>query len=366
MSHSTSIREPLPMPAGETSDRATAAAAERRGEISLQRKIEFLRRPSTFADRPLSIETIETHFAHVFMSPRFVYKLKKPYKFRQVDFTSLAARRANCELEAALNRRLAEPVYIGVVALTLDGAELALDGSGEPVDWLVHMHRLPQDRTLERLARDDRVTDAELRALTDKLNRFYRSAALAPWGPEAYRRHVERRTEDYAQQLRAPELELDAPLVSRVHDAQTRFLHRRPQLLEARARERRVVDAHGDLRPEHVFLDGEPQIIDCLEFSQELRWLDAAEEISFLALECDRLDAPKVGRRLLELYVGAAADPVAPELLAFYRSTRAVVRALLSAWHTLDGLPPAEAERWIGRATWYLQQARASLDEALG
>lgn len=334
--------------------------------VTLRQKIEFLQRPAAFEDHPRVVETIETHFAYVFLSDRFVYKLKKPRRFRQVDFTSLSARRANCELEATLNRRLAEPVYLGVVPLTLTDGGLALGGSGEPVDWLVHMRRLPQHRTLERLAADGRVTDAELRALIDKLNRFYRAAALAPWDPEAYVREIEQRTDDCARQLRAPELGLDAELTSAVHERQLRFLRTHPRLLEARARERRIVDAHGDLRPEHVFLDGEPQIIDCLEFSQQLRWLDAAEEISFLALECARLGAPAVAGRLVELYIRGAADPIAPELLAFYRSARAAVRALLSAWHTLDGKPADPDGKWIARATWYLHEAQKSLGDALG
>ncbi|MBN1236990.1 MAG: hypothetical protein JXB36_00740 [Gammaproteobacteria bacterium] len=350
-----------PADSGDRREPPAAAAVE---PVGLARKIAFLRSPSTFPDRPAEVETVETHFAYVFMSQRLVYKLKKPHRFRQVDFTSVAARRANCELEAALNRRLAEPVYIGVVPLTFDGSELAIDGPGDAVDWLVHMHRLPQHRTLERLAAEGRVTDAELRSLIDKLNRFYRAAVLAPWGPEGYRRQVERRTRDTLRQLRSPELGLDASLLDAVDDAQMRFLDAGGALLEARARERRIVDAHGDLRPEHVFLDGEPQIIDCLEFSQELRWLDSAEEISFLALECERLAAPAVAQRLLDLYVDAAADPIAPGLLAFYRSARAAVRALLSAWHTVDGLPPAQAGHWIGRATWYLEQARSGLARA--
>ena len=357
---SSYVKLPQPMGRADTGERNATPAGAAPDLVPLERKLAFLRNPAIFPDRPAAVETIETHFAWVFLSQRFVYKLKKPHRFRQVDFTSIGARRANCELEAALNRRLAEPVYIGVVPLTLANGGLALDGAGEPVDWLVHMHRLPADRTLEHLAKDGKVTDAELRALIDKLNRFYRTAALAPWEPRAYRRHVEHRADDDLEQLLAPELGLDRALIEDIHKRQTGFLRRHGSVLEARVRERRVVDAHGDLRPEHVFLDGEPQIIDCLEFSQELRWLDSAEEISFLALECERLGAADVGRRLVELYVHGAADDVPPQLLGFYRSARCIVRALLAAWHTVDDEARGDTRRWIERATWYLEQARTA------
>ena len=62
--------------------------------------------------------------------------------------------------------------------------------------------------------------------------------------------------------------------------------------LDSRAARGCVVEAHGDLRPEHVCLLPEPQIIDCLEFSRDFRILDPADELAFLALECERLGDP--------------------------------------------------------------------------
>ena len=77
-------------------------------EVTLQSKLEFLLRPDSYPDQPRSIESIETHFAWVFLSEHFVYKLKKPIRFQHMDFTNLETRRGNCELEVALNRRLAD------------------------------------------------------------------------------------------------------------------------------------------------------------------------------------------------------------------------------------------------------------------
>ena len=61
-----------------------------------------------------------------------------------------------------------------------------------------------------------------------------------------------------------------------------------------------VVEAHGDLRPEHILLSDPPAVIDCLEFDRNLRILDRAEELCFLELECARLGHAPVGRWLLE------------------------------------------------------------------
>ena len=56
-------------------------------------------------------------------------------------------------------------------------------------------------------------------------------------------------------------------------------------------RDRRIVDGHGDLRPEHIWLDDPIEIIDCLEFNARLRAVDPFDEIAFLSLKCERLGA---------------------------------------------------------------------------
>lgn len=331
-------------------------------EDGLAAKVAFLADPSAYPEEAaVSVELIETHFAYVFLAGRYVYKLKKPVEHGQVDYTTRAARRAACELEVALNRRLAAPVYLGVVALTASGGGLALDGAGEPIDWLVHMRRLPEDRSLDVLASRGGPDESDLRALIVKLDAFYRRAARAPWTPERYRLQLDRAGDEAALQLSAAVDGGDAQRVARVRRTQRAWLAEHASLVEGRLREGRVVDAHGDLRPEHVFLDGEPQIIDCLEFSQALRWLDSAEELCFLSLECERIGAARVGKRLLELYVEVAGDAVAPELLAFYRAQRAMLRGVLAVWR-MRKAEGAAAARWLERARWYVRSA----DDAVG
>jgi aminoglycoside phosphotransferase family enzyme len=98
-----------------------------------------------------------------------------------------------------------------------------------------------------------------------------------------------------------------------------------------------------------------PEIIDCLEFSATLRLLDTAEEIAFLALECDRLGHGEIGARILQLY--RQRDCVDAELLAFYRRSRALVRALTCVWHLRDLPLGAAATPWRERTAWYLDAA---------
>ena len=119
-------------------------------EPGLSEKVAFLRRPEAYASRPPSVELKETHMSWLFLTDRYVWKLKKPVRYDYLDFSTVEARKADCELEVKLNRRLAPDVYLGVVSLVSDPhGRMQLGGEGQVVDWLVMMRRLPVDRMLD-------------------------------------------------------------------------------------------------------------------------------------------------------------------------------------------------------------------------
>jgi uncharacterized protein len=329
--------------------------------IDLAAKVACLSRPESFPDRTPAVEAIETHFAWVFLAGRFAYKLKKPMRFHDFDFTSLAARRANCELEATLNRRLAPAVYISTVPLCVDGDRLTVGDSGTPIEWLVKMHRLPRERALDRLAAAGQLPDDQLAALMKTLTRFYDAAPRAPWDGRGYRRALAVEIERTAAELSAKTLGLDAEHIYQVAAGLQDRLATNPEAFHARIADGRVVDAHGDLRPEHVFLTAEPQIIDCLEVSGELRLLDSAAEVAFLALECERVGHHSLASRILELYRRHSRDDIGNDILDFYRALRAFVWAKLAAWHLDEELAPEAAAHWRARAQWYLDVAAHGL-----
>ena len=142
------------------------------------------------------------------------------------------------------------------------------------------------------------------------------------------------------------------------------FLRARPEMLIERHREGRIVEGHGDLRPEHVCLEREPKIIDCLEFSRRLRLVDPADELAFLALECAMLDQPGAGERLQRSYETIAGDRPPAPLIAWYTGCRALLRARLSALHSREpGARPPEA--WLAQAKRYLDAGLGYTDDAV-
>jgi predicted kinase len=85
------------------------------------------------------------------------------------------------------------------------------------------------------------------------------------------------------------------------------------------------------LRPEHICLEQPPQIIDCIEFSEEYRRLDVADEVCFLAMECERLGADAFAKRLIERCQEQSQDTWPGGITEFYTAYRACVRAKVTA-----------------------------------
>jgi aminoglycoside phosphotransferase family enzyme len=328
-------------------------------------KVAYLRQPAAFPDRPDAVEVVETHFAWIFLSRRYVYKLKKPIRFLQLDLTTAAARRSNCELEVALNRRLAADTYVGVVALGRHGSELRLELDENPVDWLVKMHRLPREATLENLLPTIDTDDPRLAVFVDTLCAFYRNAVRAPWNADDFARSLRRESLTAADRLNVSELESDRERVHSIVAGQVSFVEQHYALLAERIASRHVRDAHGDLRPEHVFLTNPPQIIDCLEFSAELRQLDTAEEISFLTLECRLRERPDVAERLRRLYAAFCEDSVPEHLYDYYTSRRALVRAFLCASHFAESTDEDIFRHWLDQTRRYIAAAESSIARAI-
>lgn len=363
---------------------ALGAGETRTLERETARKVAFLSRRAAYpgeAGRG-EVEVVETRASFVFLCGERVWKLKKPVCRPPLDLSTLERRRWNAEEELRLNRRLAPEVYLGLEPLVerADGG-LALGGAGRVVDWLVVMRRLPAARTLERTILAGRVSDADLVRLGELLADFHGRAAPAEVTPEEHHaRLVEGVQEDLRLLLRA---ELESPRAAacggagfegvglggagfrgmgraaaeRLGTELLAALAAGRRRFQARVEAGRVIEGHGDLRPEHVYLvRPRPLVIDCLEFSRPLRELDPADELAYLGLECERLGAPGVGARVLEVYRAARQGDPPAWLVAFYRRYRALRRARLALSH-LEDADPRDPQRWRARCAEYLALA---------
>ena len=350
--------------------RPRAAAARRRRRAGAapgpRERVAFLCAPATHglaAHAP--IELVQTRMAWVVLAGAFALKLKKPVRRPFLDFSTAAARERACREELRLNARLAPGVYLGLDALQWDGRALSLvpEAARAPgtrtLDWLVRMRRLPREHMLDATISRGALSADAVDALADTLVAFYRAAPAAPPPGDGYVARFEREHAGNREVLcdPGPGLGMRAAVVL---DRFAARLAREAPALRARVAAGRVLDGHGDLRPEHVCLTGTPLIIDALEFSAELRRVDPFDEAALIGVECDALGAGWVGPRLADRLARALSDPDGLRLLPFYRAWRALLRARLALAHLLDP-SPRQPERWAPLARRFVDIAEREL-----
>ena len=95
-----------------------------------------------------------------------------------------------------------------------------------------------------------------------------------------------------------------------------------------RKRDGFVRECHGDLHLGNMILrNDEVVIFDCIEFNEDLRWIDVASDVAFLTMDLEDRGRPDLAHRFLNSYLEATGDYGLLVLLPFYLTYRATVRA---------------------------------------
>lgn len=303
---------------------------------------------------------IQTHISHVFLAPTRVYKLRKAVSLGFLDFGTRAARNADCVRELLLNRRLAPDVYLGVARVeeSTDGVrvgEMTADPdpvafTADPHELVLVMRRLPDGHDALSMLERGALRAHHLDAVAHTLARFHarhRLGVPSPWSPEEWRERVHRPVLDNVTATTGQVDENRAGwerLGRRARD----FAERHAAAFEARRRDGRAVDGHGDVHLQHVWFETDraaPILIDCLEFRDDLRQIDAAAEVAFLAMDLAYRGRARWAARFLRNYAAETDDFDLYRVVDYFISYRAAVRAKVAALAAVDrDIAPAQRE----------------------
>ena len=325
---------------------------------------EALSTPDAYPHDPERIDFKQTHISLIALAPPRVYKIKKPVSLAYLDFSTLERRRHVCEEEVRLNRHLAPNTYEGVVPIVQTDDGLRVDGNpdaGPVVEVAVRMKYMNPDQFLEaQLARGE-AGASDIDRVVRTLCAFYESRPSTPEVAEAGR--IGRLRAVTEENFQEAEGHIGTLLTRPAHEAlrfyTDRFYDQHAALLHRRRAGGFIVEGHGDLRLEHVHLtDERVTIFDCIEFNEEFRHLDVANDVAFLAMDLDRKGHPDLSRRFVDRMADGLDDPGLKTLMPFYKSQRAQVRGKVHGLRAADAeVPPGERARSRSRARHYYQFA---------
>ncbi|MDH6246975.1 AAA family ATPase [Mycobacterium sp. OTB74] len=268
------------------------------------------------------VEVRETHTGIVILAGDRAYKSKKPVVTDFLDFSTRASREHACAREIELNRRLAKESYLGLAHFVgPDG------GPGEPV---IEMRRYPDRERLSEIVCAGLPAGGHLDAIAQQVAHLHAASAHSKEIDAAGRRTaIVVRWEENLVELGRRAVTLDAVRsINEIGRLFRRYVDGRAKLFAQRIDQKRIVDGHGDLQAGDIFCtDDGPVILDCLEFDDQLRYVDGLDDAAFLAMDLQFLGAHEMADRFLASYRLAADDGAPPSLAHFYCAYRAVVRA---------------------------------------
>ncbi|TCJ19769.1 hypothetical protein EZJ19_01160 [Parasulfuritortus cantonensis] len=300
--------------------------------------------PAAYPHPVAAVRLIETHISWVLVAGDYAYKIKKPVDFGFLDFSTPDKRRACCEEEVRLNRRLAPDTYLDVVAVT----DAGMAGSGPVRDWAVRMRAFPADATLDR---ETAVLPAQIDAIADRVAAFHagiaQAPAASPYGTAAAAMHPVR---ENFRQLREQGLEAagHGPRIAELEAWSEREFTRLGGHFDARKAAGFVRECHGDLHLGNIaWVAGAPLIFDCIEFNPNLRFVDVVSEVAFFCMDLIARGLDALAWRFLNRWLEHGGDYPGLAALRFYMVYRAVVRAKVAGFRAAQGDSGAMAE--VGR-----------------
>jgi predicted kinase len=152
--------------------------------------------------------------------------------------------------------------------------------------------------------------------------------------------------------------------LSRIQHLAAEFVSGRGPLFTHRIEQGLIVDGHGDLLADDIFcVQGEPALLDCLEFDDELRYVDCVDDATFLTMDLEFLGRKDLGDYFLERYAVHSGHTAPSALQDFYIAYRAVVRAKVDCVRLSQGKSEAaeDAARHLAIAVGHLQNGSVRL-----
>ena len=312
-------------------------------------------------DHPVeAVRLVQTHISWVLLTGIYAYKIKKPVDFGFLDFSTLEKRRFFCEEELRLNRRLTPNLYVAVVPITGEPAHPRLGGMGRAFEYAVKMKQFDEADSGDRMASDGRLRPQHIDSLAETLATFHAQAARSNAEdhhglPEAIQKAAE---ENFSQIHASPATAEDRTRLDALLAWTQAEYERLRQRLWARKQAGFVRECHGDLHLGNlVLIDGRLVPFDCIEFSENLRWIDVISEMAFIVMDLEVKGHRPLAFRLLNRYLEITGDYAGLDLLDYYRVYRALVRAKIASLTRAQSGKDGERDILVQRYRSYVHYA---------
>jgi len=289
-----------------------------------------LTRPECYPHPVREIRLLETHISWVLLTGDYAYKIKKPVDLGFLDFSTLERRHHYCSEELRLNARLAPELYLEVTPIRGTAAAPRIGAGGSVIEYAVKMREFSQDALASRALERGEFGAPQIDELAALIAEFHANATAAVAAdrfgtPEAI---IAAAMQNFDQIIPRLIQARNKEAVQLLREWTGREGEMRRRDFSARKRAGRVRECHGDLHLGNIVVaHGRPLPFDCIEFNDELRWIDVMSEVAFVVMDLHDRGRPDLGWRFLNRYLEQSGDYEGLTVLRFYLVYRALVRA---------------------------------------
>lgn len=306
------------------------------------------------------ITLVETHISWIFLTGDYAYKLKKPVNLGFLDFSTLERRRHFCHEELRLNRRLCPDLYLNVLPVTREDGEILISGNGEPIDYVVKMVQFDRNLELDRLLRRGEVSTQQIDDAAEVIAAFHTSIPQAdpasPFGkPEEA---IKPMIANFDLTEKVAPSENERRDIERLCRWTLREHQRLTEVLRRRKANGMIRECHGDMHTGNMLVhNGRVMIFDCIEFNPQLSKIDIINDLAFLFMDLQHARHAELAWRLLNGWLSKTGDYKGLQVLNFYCTYRAMVRAKVTSIRLAQETDKAEIITTLAKHRSYLHLA---------
>ncbi|SFK52605.1 hypothetical protein SAMN05216302_100873 [Nitrosomonas aestuarii] len=296
--------------------------------------IKSLMQPDVYHHPVKNIQLIETHISWVILTGDFAYKIKKPCNLGFLDFSSLQKRRFFCNEELRLNKRLAAPIYLGIVKITGDPKHPILNGTGKAIEYALKMIQFSQQAQLDNMLTNDKLENRHIDAFAKLVAKFHQHSKIAEYATNfGNPQRINHATQKIFTNIRAcSDMNQFSGQLAKLDLWHQSVFKTLTPLFEQRKNNGFIRECHGDMHLRNlVWLNNQPIAFDCLEFDPDLRWIDTLSEVAFLVMDLQSRKLPQLAQRFLNLYLEQCGDYKGLKVFRYYLVYRALVRVMVNA-----------------------------------
>jgi len=260
-----------------------------------------------------------------------------------LDFTLAQQRKMYCFLEKELNSRFSSGIYLDVLKIVRKGKGFEIvpvENTLPTVEYIVKMKYIPDENFLSYRVLNDLLDEKRSFDIGKRIALLIKNISTDRISAEengSYELICKNCLENFEQTEKYVNKFISKDDYNYIREKTTGFLNREKELFQKRLENGFIKDGHGDIRAEHVYLDGDNiGLIDCIEFNKRFRYNDVVSDFVFLCMELDYLKALDISDATLEGFLSVFDDDSSRKLVNFYKCYRAYVRFKVGCF-MLDG-----------------------------